>query len=682
MRAGYYPRLAFEGIRKNRRLYVPYILTCVGMVMMLYIISFLAEDVEKIGFRGSETLSIVPSLGTVVIAVFSCIFLFYTNSFLVRRRKKEFGLYNILGMGKRNLSIIIFYETLMIAAISLLAGLPLGILFSKLAELLLLNILRVEVNYEFFVSFRAILLTSEAFGAIFLLQLLNSVRQVRFSTAINLLHSENYGEKPSKLNWLFGAFGAILLGGAYYIAVSIKNPVTALAAFTVAVIMVIIGTYLVMISGSVMFCQLLKKWKSYYYRPNRFVSVSSMVYRMKRNGAGLASICILATMVLVTVSSTTSLYFGMEDSLYERYPREMDVDVSVYSVSDLNAERMKPIMEAIDGINEKYGVVPENGFSYMTATVAGMVSGDEVETDSTQVNELDLTAGGLFQFYFVPLSEYNRVCGKSETLGPGEAMIYTPRAEYSPDRISFHGAGSFDIVKRLESFPTDGDMAALMAPTMVVVVPNLEDALGSLTQVALYTGDPLVTAKLVYDYDTGIDAEIQPEYSKAVGEALLGLEGDEYRVRYRTVSSREDDRQDFLGLYGGLFYLGIMLSAVFGFAAVLIIYYKQISEGYEDRSRFGIMRKVGMTDRDIRKSINSQLLTVFYLPLIFAGIHLLFAYPLIEKILTMLQLSNVGLFAAVTLICFAVFAVLYMLVYKITSNAYYNIVRGAKEERE
>ena len=309
MKTGFYPKLALDGIKKNKRMYLPYILTCIGMVMMQYIIGFLQYSDMLASMPGARTAQEMIKMGVWVIAVFAGIFLFYTNSFLIRHRKKEFGLYNILGMGKRNIGFILFWENLIISVFSVAVGLILGIAFSKLAELGFVNIVNGDVTFAITVSAKAIIQTAAIFGVIFVLLFLNAIRQVRFSSAISLLKSENIGEKPPKGNWFVGILGVVILGAAYYIAVSIKDPLTALTLFFAAVIMVIIGTYLIMIAGSVLFCRILQKKKNYYYKSNHFISVSSMVYRMKRNGAGLASICILATMVLVMISSTRNALY-------------------------------------------------------------------------------------------------------------------------------------------------------------------------------------------------------------------------------------------------------------------------------------------------------------------------------------------------------------------------------------
>ena len=315
---GLYRRLAWSGIAKHRKFYLPYLLTCIAMITMYSIIAFLPDTEFLLSFRGSELMQTILMLGTFVIAVFALIFLFYTNSFLIRRRKREFGLYNILGMGKRHLACVVIWEAVFLAGISLAAGLLLGILLSKTAELGMVRLVAAQTDYRLRIEVPAIRETLAVFGVIHLLILLNSLRQIHLTNPLELLRSESAGEKPPKANWVLALLGAVLLGGAYALAVSIEEPVSALLWFFVAVIMVILGTYLLFIAGSVALCRLLQKNKRYYYKTNHFVSVSSMLYRMKRNGAGLASICILCTMVLVMVSSTVCLYIGAEDSLVAR----------------------------------------------------------------------------------------------------------------------------------------------------------------------------------------------------------------------------------------------------------------------------------------------------------------------------------------------------------------------------
>ena len=681
MKTGLYPRLAAGGIRKNKRMFLPYILTCIGMVMMFYIIMFLAVSDTVSQLNGGSTIREIFALGSWVIGIFAGIFLFYTNSFLIRRRKKEFGLYNILGMGKGHICRILFWETLIIAFLSMVVGLLAGILFSKLAELGLVNVMHWDVSFDFSVSVTAIVRTVQVFGVIFVLLLLNSIRQVRFSGAISLLRSENTGEKPPKGNWVVGILGLLILGSAYYIAVTIQDPVVALVMFFVAVVMVIVGTYLVMIAGSVLFCRILQKKKSYYYKPSHFVSVSSMVYRMKRNGAGLASICILATMVLVMMASTTSLYFGEEDAIQSRYPRDINISLLMDDMSELSDERVAAFKDDISIFLKEHSVMSANDYSYRSASIAGHLDGTEVETDVTQLDEFDLsTYSDVYQFHFIPLSDYNEMAGTQETLSDGEALLYSNGKAYREDAISFNHGSTFRIKKCLDSFAVDGEASAQVISSIYIVVPDLEKAIKGLDTLVDYNGNRMITLEWLYNFDTDIEPEQQIELYHEIWDFVVVVVGSKDEYTGYSVNSREFQREGFYSLYGALFYIGIILSIVFIIAAVLIIYYKQISEGYEDQARFEIMQKVGMTKREIRKSINSQLLTVFFLPLIFAAMHLAFAFPIISKLLLAFNLNNVLLFAVTTVICFIVFAVFYLIVYRITSNAYYNIVSGARED--
>lgn len=683
MKKGFYPHLAADGIRKNKRMYIPYILTCIGMVMMYYIVTFLQYSEAVMALPGGETISGMMGLGSWIIAAFAVLFLFYTNSFLIRQRKKEFGLYNILGMGKRNIGFILFFETLIIAAISLISGLAAGILLSKLAELGLVSVMRGGVTYDLTVSPIGIILTAGIFGMIFLLLYLNSLWQIRKSSAISLMKSENSGERPPRANCFLGILGAVILAAAYYIAVSIQSPLSAMALFFVAVIMVIIATYMIMISGSVLFCRILQKKKNYYYKPDHFVSVSSMAYRMKRNGAGLASICILATMVLVMISSTSCLYFGAEDSLNERFPRSINLTYYMNGPDSLGKNNIGPLRDAIcRTTRDAHGEVT-NAVSWRSVSVTGFLNGTEVETDRNVFYDARWVGDveHVFNFYFVPLSDYNDLTGADEKLDDGEALLALHRTTYTADTLSFSHGESYRIKKQVPVFAHGGDISSDITATIAVIVPDIAKAVRSLESYSkLEQSNVKLSSRWQYAFDTGGDEDTEKEVYLAVRDVLCGPDFEnEYDINLRFVEWRAANRDDFYATYGGFFYLGIILSVVFIFAAVLMIYYKQISEGYEDQARFRIMQNVGMTKKEIRKSINSQLLTVFFLPLVLAGLHLGFAFPMITKLLWLFNFSNVRLFAAMTLISFAAFALLYTFIYRATSNAYCKIVSDARE---
>lgn len=672
----FYPKLAWSGIQKNRRLYLPYLLTCIGMIMMYYIVAFLADSDVLQYLKGGDSIQMVLTLGTGVIAIFSLIFLFYTNSFLIRRRKKEFGLYNILGMGKRNLARILVWETGMTFGISFFIGTVAGVAFSKLAELALVNIMQGEVTYTFTVSVSALKNAFLWFAVIFVLILLNTLRQIHTANPVALLRSENTGEKAPRANWLLGIAGAVLLGAAYYLAVSIEEPLTALVWFFVAVIMVIVATYLLFIAGSVVLCRILQKNKKYYYKANHFVSVSSMAYRMKRNGAGLASICILITMVLVMLASTTCLYIGSEDSIRARYPRDVAMSVRTYSLDTLQGEQWNKMRESLLLGTEAYRDDMTNELEYVTAATVGYMKDGCIETDVTRMSEFSIdTYDKLVQVYYISLADYNRLMGKAEELSEDEAFVYTVRLDFEESHIAVNRGKIYRVKEVLEDFIGNGSAALSMIPSVFIVVPDLQAAVEPLMGLADYNGNQMIQMGWYYGFDMEMDDAAQLQALDLIYHNCRSLI-DTYpqEVQSFTCEAAARDRADFYGTYGGLFFIGIMLSIVFVFAAVLIIYYKQISEGYEDQSRFEIMQKVGMTKQDIQRCINSQMLTVFYLPLLAAGMHLAFAFPLIQKLLMLFNLMDIKLLILTTVISFLIFALFYMLVYRKTSKAYCTIV--------
>lgn len=676
-----YARLAWTGMRKNRRLYLPYLLSCAGMVLMFYILMGLSGS-EVLGhMSGGTSSAIILRLGTVVIAVFALIFLFYTHSFLIRRREREFGLYNVLGMGKGNIARILLWETVITYGLTTGTGLLLGMVLYKLAELGMVRLLQVPVTYTLTVSVSSLLAAAALFAAIHTLILLNGLRQLHGVSAVGLLRSESVGEKPPKAQWVLTAAGAVLLAGAYWLAVSIREPLAALTWFFAAVLMVIAATYLLFISGSVTLCRGLQRNKKYYYRPQHFVSVASMTYRMKRNGAGLASVCILATMVLVMISSTTCLYVGQEDAVNARYPRDMDVTVYGRSDHPLDEAEAEQLRQGVESTVFNFGGQTSNVATYREISVSGLPDGGDLRLGNAGASAADSTH--VIHIYFVPLEEYNAVTGQSLTLEDGQVYVAALRTEFHSDTLSIDGGMTRHVMKR-EIPALVGAAVADITPSLTVVVPDFEQFVPELQSYLTNKYGWYPTATWHYAFDTDLPENQQgnidgttPNLKDALDDYLSGVSSD-WGVGV-SVESKAANRADFYGMYGGLFFLGIMLSIVFIFAAVAILYYKQLSEGYEDQSRFDIMQKVGMTKQDIRRSINSQLLTVFYLPLLMAGLHLCFAFPFIHKLLMLFNLDNRGLLVGTTAVSFAVFAALYALVYKLTGNAYYHIVADNKE---
>lgn len=668
MKALFYPRLAWTGIKNNRRLYLPYILTCIGMVAMFYIMLSLSTGEFLDKMRGGTTLGSVLGLGAGVIGFFAVLFLFYTNSFLIRRRKKEFGLYNILGMGKRNIARVLFSETLILAAVSLVFGLILGAALSKLAELGLAYFVESDAGYDFTVYPTAMGYTVLLFVCIFLLLFFKSVGQVGLSNPVELLHSESVGEKPPKANWVFGVLGIVILAAAYYISVTIEQPVAALGWFFIAVLMVIAATYLLFIAGSVLLCRILQKNKRYYYKPNHFVSVSSMAYRMKRNGAGLASVCILITMVLVMIASTSCLYFGKNDVLRSQYPHDFNVTVDFDTLDEVTQENIDKTKAGIDAFMDKNG-----GISFGICGKSDRVTGELRDGVFYMGDDVYDPEHSTF-LYIIDLADYNRNTGSSYRLNDGEALVFASSRTYDHDTIRIEGGREYKVVKSEGTidFIRDTDMLGFSA--VYIVVPDFYSSAEDLLQATEKQGVSQPWLQWRYQFDSSVDYLTQLEIEEGIWDVIAQAHSGGYGL-----SSLAGARDDFYGSFGGLFFLGIMLSIVFIIAAVLIIYYKQVSEGYEDQSRFEIMQKVGMTKKDIRKSINSQMLTVFFLPLLFAIVHLGFAFPMINKLLLLFGLDNLGLLLLTAAISALVFALFYIIVYRVTSNAYYSIVSGAKE---
>lgn len=673
-----YPKLAWDGIKKNKRLYVPFILTCAGMVMMFYIIFHLASLNALGDMGGGTTIKTVLSFGVWVIAIFALIFLTYTNSFLMRRRQKEFGLFNILGMGKKNLMLVYVWETLFVFAISLASGLVCGIALSKLAELGLVRMLYGEVTYDFTVSPRAIVFSLMVFGVIFVFLFLKGILKLWRLNAISLIKSENVGEKPPKANYILGFGGIVILAAAYYIAVSIESPLLALAWFFVAVVLVIVATYMIFVSGSVMMCRLLQKNKRFYYKKNHFVAISSMAYRMKRNGAGLASICILSTMVLVMMLGSASLYFGAEDSLKSRYPKEISVwvDFNYFDANDkYTPEKKDRVLSEIEKILDKHYVKPLKEECYVGASITGLLQDGKLIVNPNTVNGANTqTMKNVTRMYFISLDEYNLCMGTDEKLEEGEILIYPVRRSYDYPQITLKDGTTLSIKKQVDKMMGSGNAAMDIIPSMFVVANNIEDIVDVVNS-EFDSMDYCCRPSLCYGFDTGLDADENIQLSEEINEMLRKLDytGEGGFYCYMT-ECREAQRADFYGTYGGIFYLGIVLSFVFVIATVLIIYYKQVTEGYEDESRFAIMQKVGMTKKDIRKSINSQMLMVFFLPLAVAVMHVSFAFPMVQKLLALFNLRNMTLMFGVLAVSILVFGVFYGIVYKATSNAYYSIV--------
>ena len=675
MKAGFYPKMAATGMRKNGRLYAPYLLTCIVMVAVYYIFHFLGYSGIMDGMPGGHTATDMMRMGTYIMTLFGLLFLFYTQATLIKGRKKEFGLYSILGMNRFNLGRILFFETLFTWAVATAGGLVAGIGLSKLAELGFTKLIEVPVRYSFSVSVSSVIMTALTYAAIFFLIYLNSIRQVGFASPIELVTADKAGEKPPKSNWLAGALGLACLGAGYYIALRIQQPMSALMWFFAAVILIMIGTYLLLIAGSVILCRMLQKNRDYYYRTNHFVSVSSMMYRMKRNGAGLASICILLTMILVMMSSTSALYTGSEECLNVRYPNEIGAFACKYGY-DEDLEGLGGKLDAdLKAAAGEHGAKITNNKTYYEWSISGYF--DDSKLDVTLNSKSDLAFinyDKVAQILFIDADVYNRVFGYDETVAPGEALVGTAKNIGIGDVITI-GDVSLKVTKRIDDRIAEIDPAAQVSasPGIFVIVNDANEVAAHYTQYRDYDGEPMLAWFWNCRFDTGLDADEQAALADTlddlIKEELQPLDFDNCYCE-----SHEAERSDFVSTFGGLFFLGILLSIIFLMSCVIIMYYKQVSEGFEDQSRFDIMQKVGMTKEDIRNSVNSQMLTVFLIPMIFACIHLAVVLPIVNKLLMLFGLFDIPRLVISSAVCILICGMVYAVIYRVTSNAYYRIV--------
>lgn len=655
---GFYWKLAFTNLKGNRRVYLPYLLSSVGIIMMFYSINALGQGIDQGALYGGTTVASMMGLGVFVIGLFAVLFLFYTNSFIIKRRKKELGLYNILGMEKRHIAHILFRETLLIAVCSLALGLGLGIVFSRVLFWLLGLLLGTDLAVAFVIPVSAITSTLGLFGLIFLLTLCYNLLQVKLSKPIELLHGGETGEREPKAHWFLAVLGALLLGTGYTMAVTIQDPLSALVFFFVAVILVILGTYLLFITGITAMLKLLKKNKRFYYKTNHFTALSGMLFRMKQNAAGLASICVLFTALLVTVSTTFSLYTSMDGLLRARYPRNVLV-----SVCDANQEAKDMVRSAVNQKSQELGLALENvvdreGWNITTARVGNTLHTQEVSLETCAVVNI------------FTQSEFERFSGQQVDLAENQVLLFDPANTFPGGDTLNIDDKTYEIVPSDYVMPEASTLAQIYEMYYLVVrdetvVENILAPSGSDT-FPIYS----------YDFDV---AGGDPEDIAALREALGTVDFSGPGVEYEALLFEDSatSRQSFMELYGGLFFLGLFLGVLFLLGTALIIYYKQVSEGYDDARRFNIMQKVGMSHKEVKQSIHSQILLVFFLPLVMAVLHLAFAFPMLQKILLVMGLNNFPLILCSTLGCVGVFAVAYLVIYALTARTYYNIVESA-----
>lgn len=659
-----YTKLAITNIKNNRQFYFPYLLTGIITVAMFYIMCALESNPGIQSMPGAKDLGLILRLGIGVIGIFAVIFLFYTNSFIIKRRKKELGIYNILGMEKRHIAKILSKEAFFTAIIAIGGGLVTGVLFHKLACMLLYRMIGFNGGITFSFSKKGVMITAILFAIVYLLTYIYDLFQVQLANPIELLQSGNKGEREPKTKAIMAVLGVLCLGTGYFIAITTKNPIKALTLFFVAVILVIIGTYLLFTAGSIALLKILRRNKGYYYQTKHFTSVSGMIYRMKQNAVGLANICILSTMVLVAVSTTVSLYVGIEDIMKERYPNE--IHISAYYDTGAPAEdSIAPIVEK--SVKES-GRKIRHEEDYLELYFAAIKDQGQYSLDKEKVK----TAGDRVSGFVVLTREdckkkYNE---EIPELAENEVALFTIKKTDMDTLVLENRSYHVKEIKQFQNTEDFETIADIMDEYYYVIVNDVQDMerLWQLQKDIYQENSSSISRQVRLDIDG--DSEQKKECFENIKTAL---EPEQAKARI-LIDSRQSNLDEFYQIYGGFLFLGLFLGILFLMITVLIIFYKQISEGYDDKERFSIMEKVGMSNDEVKATIRSQVRTVFFLPILMAAIHVGMAFPMIKRLLSLFGLSNTALFAGCMAGTILVFALIYLLVFLKTSKTYYKIV--------
>lgn len=664
MNKGMYTKLAITNIKNNRQFYFPYLLTGIITVAMFYIMCALESNPGIQSMPGAKDLGLILRLGIGVIGIFAVIFLFYTNSFIIKRRKKELGIYNILGMEKRHIAKILSKEAFFTAIIAIGGGLVTGVLFHKLACMLLYRMIGFNGGITFSFSKKGVMITAILFAIVYLLTYIYDLFQVQLANPIELLQSGNKGEREPKTKAIMAVLGVLCLGAGYFIAITTKNPIKALTLFFVAVILVIIGTYLLFTAGSIALLKILRRNKGYYYQTKHFTSVSGMIYRMKQNAVGLANICILSTMVLVAVSTTVSLYVGIEDIMKERYPNE----ISISAYYDTGAPAEDSIAPIVEKSVKESGRKIRHEEDYLELYFAAIKDQGQYSLDKEKVK----TAGDRVSGFVVLTREdckkkYNE---EIPELAENEVALFTIKKTDMDTLVLENRSYHVKEIKQFQNTEDFETIADMMDEYYYVIVNDVQDMerLWQLQKDIYQENSSSISRQVRLDIDG--DSEQKKECFENIKTAL---EPEQAKARI-LIDSRQSSLDEFYQIYGGFLFLGLFLGILFLMITVLIIFYKQISEGYDDKERFSIMEKVGMSNDEVKATIRSQVRTVFFLPILMAAVHVGMAFPMIKRLLSLFGLSNTALFAGCMAGTILVFALIYLLVFLKTSKTYYKIV--------
>lgn len=670
MHKGIFSRLAKQNIRNNKSTYIPYMITCIFCIAMIYMMEFLRDcPTLDQAVRQADEVRMIVFTGEIVVEIFCIIFLIYSNSFLMKRRQKEIGLYNILGLERNHIGIVMFLETIITSIGSLAGGIAAGIIGSKLALLLLLKLLHIPSVLGFYISVKGIFTCLFMFGIVFLMILFLNLAKIHLSRPVELLRGNNTGEKEPAAKWLMALIGFICLGAGYYLAVTTESPIKAITIFLLAVILVMAGTYLLFTAGSIVILKFLRRRKSFYYRTGNFISISGMLYRMKQNAIGLASICILSTGVLLMISMTVSIYFGMNDIMLNRYP--YDVDMSVTSISE---EECQTAIEAFEKTIADNKVPVEKSVEEIYLDIVCSKNGDQILIKPTNTIR---NSDSVLVLSLLDQAEYERLTGISANLNDGEIFAWYP-STVQKDSVTVDEK-EFTVKKWMDKNPlTCGEDA--VSDNAVLVVTDEDFKKFDEMRTEMYKGVSSAPAGEDLTLHLGLDitgSETEKiEFGTPVMETVKDLKknGGLSENSWITSGIRQQEYESYYADNGSLLFIGIFLGSLFLMGTAMIIYYKQISEGYEDQKRFEIMQKVGLSRREVRSSVRRQILMVFFLPLLMAMLHITMAFPMIRRLLLLFGMTNTKLFIGCTAGTVLIFAVVYGLIYLMTARSYYHIV--------
>ena len=670
MHKGIFSRLAKQNIRNNKSTYIPYMITCIFCIAMIYMMEFLRDcPTLDQAVRQADEVRMIVFTGEIVVEIFCIIFLIYSNSFLMKRRQKEIGLYNILGLERNHIGIVMFLETIITSIGSLAGGIAAGIIGSKLALLLLLKLLHIPSVLGFYISVKGIFTCLFMFGIIFLMILFLNLAKIHLSRPVELLRGNNTGEKEPAAKWLMALIGFICLGAGYYLAITTESPIKAITIFLLAVILVMAGTYLLFTAGSIVILKFLRLRKSFYYRTGNFISISGMLYRMKQNAIGLASICILSTGVLLMISMTVSIYFGMNDIMLNRYP--YDVDMSVTSISE---DECQTAIEAFEKAIADNKVPVEKSVEEIYLDIVCSKNGDQILIKPANTIR---NSDSVLVLSLLDQAEYERLTGISANLDDGEIFAWYPSA-VQKDSVTVDET-EFTVKKWLDKNPlTCGEDA--VSDNAVLVVTDEDFKKFDEMRTEMYKGVSSAPAGEDLTLHLGLDitgSETDKiDFGTPVMEVVKDLKknGGLSENSWITSGIRQQEYESYYADNGSLLFIGIFLGSLFLMGTAMIIYYKQISEGYEDQKRFEIMQKVGLSRREVRSSVRRQILMVFFLPLLMAMLHITMAFPMIRRMLLLFGMTNTKLFIGCTAGTVLIFAVVYGLIYLMTARSYYHIV--------